>query len=112
MEIVARIRKSCRQEHTGAAKNGDERALQKIRNRGMRKKKKRLDEFLSFFENKKSGEENENIAVLQRITRFLKNFRSQSLQYKIVWTARITLWAILICAAVLGIALRIRNNIR
>lgn len=78
----------------------------------MRKKKKRLDEFLSFFEDKKTEEENENIAVLQRITRFLKNFRSQNLQYKIVWTARITLWAILIRAAVLGIAMRIRNNIR
>lgn len=78
----------------------------------MRKKKKRLDEFLSFFEDKKTEEENENIAVLQRITRFLKNFRSQSLQYKIVWTARIALWAILVCAAVSGIAMRIRNNIR
>lgn len=78
----------------------------------MRKKKKRLDEFLSFFEDKKTEEENENIAVLQRITRFLKNFRSQSLQYKIVWTVRIALWAILVCAAVSGIALRIRNNIR
>ena len=78
----------------------------------MRKKKKRLDEFLSFFEDKKTEEENENIAVLQRITRFLKNFRSQSLQYKIVWTARITLWAILVCVAVSGIAMRIRNNIR
>ena len=78
----------------------------------MRKKKKRLDEFLSFFEDKKTEEENENIAVLQRITRFLKNFRSQSLQYKIVWTARIALWAILVCAAVSGIAMRIRNTIR
>lgn len=78
----------------------------------MRKKKKRLDEFLSFFENKKSGEENESLAVLQRIMSFLKNFRSQSLQYKIVWTVRIALWAILVCAAVSGIALRIRNNIR
>ncbi len=78
----------------------------------MRKKKKRLDEFLSFFENKKSGEENENLAVLQRIMSFLKNFRSQSLQYKIVWTVRITLWAILVCVAVSGIAMRIRNNIR
>lgn len=78
----------------------------------MRKKKKRLDDFLSFFESKKSDEENENLAVLQKIMRFLKNFRSQSLQYKIVWTVRITLWAILVCAAVLGIAMRIRNNIR
>ncbi len=78
----------------------------------MRKKEKRLDEFLSFFENKKSGEENENLAVLQRIMSFLKNFRSQSLQYKIVWTVRITLWAILVCVAVSGIAMRIRNNIR
>ena len=78
----------------------------------MRKKKKRLDEFLSFFENKKSGEENESLAVLQRIMSFLKNFRSQSLQYKIVWTVRIALWAILVCAAVSGIALRIRNHIR
>ena len=78
----------------------------------MRKKKKRLDEFLSFFENKKSGEENENLAVLQRIMSFLKNFRSQSLQYKIVWTVRIALWAILVCVAVSGIAMRIRNNIR
>lgn len=78
----------------------------------MRKKKKRLDEFLSFFENKKSGEENENLAVLQRIMSFLKNFRSQSLQYKIVWTVRIALWTILVCAAVSGIAMRIRNNIR
>ena len=78
----------------------------------MRKKKKRLDEFLSFFENKKSGEENENLAVLQRIMSFLKNFGSQSLQYKIVWTVRIALWAILVCAAVSGIAMRIRNNIR
>lgn len=78
----------------------------------MRKKKKRLDEFLSFFEDRKTEEENENIAVLQQILSFLKNFRSQSLQYKIVWTARIALWAILICAAVFGIALRIRNNIR
>lgn len=78
----------------------------------MRNKKKRLDEFLSFFENKKSGEENENLAVLQRIMRFLKNFRSQSLQYKIVWTVRIALWVILVCAAVFGIAMRIRNNIR
>ena len=78
----------------------------------MRKKKKRLDEFLSFFENRNSEEENENLAVLQRIMSFLKNFKGQSLQYKIVWTARIVLWAILICTAVLGIALRIRNNIR
>lgn len=78
----------------------------------MRKKKKRLDEFLSFFEDKKTEEENENIAVLQRIMSFLKNFRSQSLQYKIVWTVRIALWAILVCAAVSGIAMRIRNNIR
>ena len=78
----------------------------------MRKKKKRLDDFLSFFESKKSGEENENLAVLQRIMRFLKNFRSRSLQYKIVWTVRIALWAILACAAVFGIAMRIRNNIR
>lgn len=78
----------------------------------MRRKKKRLDDFLNFFESKKSGEENENLAVLQRITRFLKNFRSQTLQYKIVWTVRMALWAILICVAVLGIALRIRNNIR
>lgn len=78
----------------------------------MRKKKKRLDEFLSFFENKKSGEENENLAVLQRIMNFLKDFKGQSLQYKIVWTARIVLWAILVCAAVLGIAMRIRSNIR
>lgn len=78
----------------------------------MKKKKKRIDEFLRFFENRNPEEENENLAVLQRITRFLKIFRSQSLQYKIVWTARITLWAILICAAVLGIAMRIRNNIR
>lgn len=78
----------------------------------MKKKKKRIDEFLRFFENRNPEEENENLAVLQRITRFLKNFRSQSLQYKIVWTVRIVLWAILVCAAVLGIALRIRNNIR
>ena len=78
----------------------------------MSKKKKRIDDFLSFFESKKSGEENENLAVLQQITRFLKNFRSQTLQYKIVWTVRIALWAILTCVAVLGIALRIRNNIR
>lgn len=78
----------------------------------MKKKKKRIDEFLSFFESKKSGDENENLAVLQRIMNFLKNFRSQRLQYKIVWTVRIALWAILVCAAVSGIALRIRNNIR
>lgn len=78
----------------------------------MRKKRKRLDDFLSFFESKKSGEENENLAVPQRIMRFLKNFRSQTPQYKIVWTVRIALWAILICVAVLGTALRIRNNIR
>lgn len=78
----------------------------------MRKKKKRLDDFLSFFESKKSDEENENLAVLKRIMRFLKNFRSQSLQYKIVWTVRIALWAILVCVAVFGIAMRIRNNIR
>ncbi len=78
----------------------------------MRKKKKRLDDFLSFFENKKPDEANEKLAVLQRIMRFLKNFRSQSLQYKIVWTVRIALWAILVCAAAFGIAMRIRNNIR
>ena len=78
----------------------------------MKKKKKRLDEFLSFFENRNSEEENENLAVLQRIMNFLKNFKGQSLQYKIVWTARIALWAILVCAAVSGIAMRIRNNIR
>lgn len=78
----------------------------------MREKKKRLDDFLSFFESKKANEENENLAILQRIMRFLKNFRSQSLQYKIVWTVRIALWAILVCAAVFGIAMRIRNNIR
>lgn len=78
----------------------------------MRKEKKRLDDFLSFFESKKSDEGNENLAVLQRIMRFMENFRSQSLQYKIVWTVRIALWAILVCAAVFGIAMRIRNNIR
>lgn len=78
----------------------------------MKKKKKRIDEFLRFFENRNPEEENENLAVLQRITRFLKIFRRQSLQYKIVWTVRIALWAILICAAVLGIAMRIRSNIR
>ena len=78
----------------------------------MSKKRKRLDDFLSFFESKKSGDENENLAVLQRITRFLKNFGSQTPQYKIVWTVRIALWAMLICVAMLGIALRIRNNIR
>ena len=78
----------------------------------MRRKKKRLDDFLNFFESKKSGEENENLAVLQRIMNFLNDFKGQSLQYKIVWTVRMALWAILICVAVLGIALRIRNNIR
>lgn len=78
----------------------------------MRKKKKQLDGFLSFFESKKSDEENENLTVLQRIMRFMENFRSQSLQYKIVWTVRIALWAILVCAAAFGIAMRIRNNIR
>ena len=78
----------------------------------MRKKKKRLDDFLSFFESKNPDEGNENLAVLQRIMRFMENFKSQSLQYKIVWTVRIALWAILVCAAVFGIAMRIRNNIR
>lgn len=78
----------------------------------MSKKRKRLDGFLSFFESKKSDEENEKNTVLERIMRFLKNFRSQSLQYKIVWAVRIALWAILVCAAVFGVALRIRNNIR
>lgn len=78
----------------------------------MRKEKKRLDDFLSFFESKNPDEGNENLAVLQRIMRFMENFRSQSLQYKIVWTVRIALWAILVCAAVFGIAMRIRNNIR
>lgn len=77
-----------------------------------KKKKKRLDDFLSFFENKESGEENEKNTVLERIMRFLKSFRSQSLQYKIVWTVRMAFWAILVCAAVFGIAMRIRNNIR
>lgn len=78
----------------------------------MSKKRKQLDDFLSFFEDRKTEEENENLAVLQQITCFLKNFRSKSLQYKIVWTVRIALWAILICVAVLGIAMRIRSNIR
>lgn len=78
----------------------------------MRKEKKRLDDFLSFFESKNPDEGNENLAVLQRIMRFMENFKSQSLQYKIVWTVRIALWAILVCAAVFGIAMRIRNNIR
>lgn len=78
----------------------------------MKKKKKRIDEFLSFFENRNPEEENENLAVLQRIMNFLKDFKGQSLQYKIVWTVRIALWAILICVAVLGIAMRIRSNIR
>ncbi|AEB14616.1 hypothetical protein [Treponema succinifaciens] len=78
----------------------------------MKKKKKRIDEFLSFFESKKSGDENENLAVLQRIMNFLKDFKGQSLRHKIVWTVRIVLWAILVCAAVLGIAMRIRSNIR
>ena len=52
----------------------------------MKKKKKRIDEFLSFFESKKSGDENENLAVLQRIMNFLKDFKGQSLRHKIVWT--------------------------
>lgn len=75
-------------------------------------RKKRLDEFLCFFESKEPVDEKENLAVPQQVLRFLKNFRNQPLQYKIVWTVRIALWALLICAALLGIAMRIRNNIR
>ncbi len=75
-------------------------------------RKKRLDEFLSFFESKEPVDEKENLAVPQRVMGFLKNFRNQPLQYKIVWTVRMALWAVLICAALLGTAMRIRNNIR
>lgn len=78
------------------------------------RKKKRIDDFLSFFESRETDEKNENekIAVLERIMRFLRNFRGQTLQYKIVWTVRIALWAILVCVAVFGLAIQIKSNIR
>lgn len=63
---------------------------------------KRKLEWLKFFENEISNEDDEQLSTVNRIKRFLGDFKYQSFQYKIVWSIRIMLWIVVIGIAMLG----------
>lgn len=67
-------------------------------------------EWLRFFESQQKNEESEETESLflkEKIILFLKTFRHQPAQYKIVWTVRILCWILILGVGICGLMARI-----
>jgi len=73
--------------------------------------KKKL-QWLKFFENKISDKNDEPLPIRKLIKRFRENFKSQPLQYRIVWTIRLTGWIFVCIAGLIGAITQIINYIK
>lgn len=62
--------------------------------------------WLNFFVTEKNESEDEQ-TLKEKVSEFIRTFKYQSAQYKIVWIIRILCWALIFGVAVFGFFLRI-----
>jgi len=78
-------------------------------------RKKKENEFLNLFKNveeessKKNKSEMENMTFIEIVKAFVKSFKYQTPQYKIIWIIRLLLWFLILLIALYEAFLRIKK---